>query len=503
VDGRAPIIVGVGQVTQRPETERPREPLALMAEAARNAERDAAAHAGAGDILHELDSIRIVNVFSWPSKDPPHDLGSALGVSPREALFTALGGNTTQWQVNEAADAIHRGVIKFSLIAGGECVYSTRRARTKGIDLGWSARGHPTIDVGDVRPGTTETETTHGAVMPINIYPMFENAIRAHYGNGLDEHRASLGELFEPFSATAAQNPYAWFREAKTAHQISTPTPDNRYIGFPYTRSMNAIIDVDQASATLVTSVAEARRLKIPEEKWVYLWGCGDATDHWFVSQRENYYTSPAIEAMGKRAFDMSGTSVGDIDYFDLYSCFPSAVQISRDMLSIPKGDPRPLTVTGGLPYFGGPGNNYVGHSIASMTEKLRANRGKIGLVTANGWYVTKHSCGIYSTDEPRRAWERADPKLDQKAIDARPKPEFADEPSGSATVETYTVMFNRDGAPESAIVFGRDSENRRFIANAPPDRRVLEQMVKQEMVGAKGRVARAASGTTNVFTPS
>jgi acetyl-CoA C-acetyltransferase len=265
---------------------------------------------------------------------------------------------------------------------------------------------------------------------------------------------------------------------------------------------MNAIIDVDQAAALLVTSVAEAQRLKIPEENWVYLWGCADATDHWFFTERENYFTSPAIEAMGKRAFEMSGTSVADIDYFDLYSCFPSAVQISRDMLGIPKGDPRPLTVTGGLPYFGGPGNNYVGHSIAAMTEKLRANRGRIGLVTANGWYVTKHSAGIYSTDPPRRAWERTDPKLDQKAIDARPKPEFINEPSGDATIETYTVMHNRDGAPESAIVIGRDSENRRFMANTATDRQTLETMVKQEMVGAKGRVSGAASGDTNVFTP-
>jgi acetyl-CoA C-acetyltransferase len=338
--------------------------------------------------------------------------------------------------------------------------------------------------------------------MPINVYPLFENALRAHYGNGLDEHRMALGELFAPFSATAAQNPYAWFREAKTAHQIATPTPDNRYIGFPYTRSMNAILDVDQAAALLVTSVAEAQRLKIPEDKWVYLWGCADATDHWFFTERENYHTSPAIRAMGQRACEMAGVGVDDVAFFDLYSCFPSAVQISRDMLGIPKDDPRPLTVTGGLPYFGGPGNNYVGHSIAAMTETLRGNRGKIGLVTANGWYITKHSVGIYSTEPPRRAWARTDPKIDQKVIDAKPKPEFVEEPSGKASVETYTVMHNRDGAPESAIVVGRDGENRRFLANTPGDRSTLEGILKREFVGTNGSVSRAASGDTNVFVP-
>ena len=232
MDGRLPIIVGVGQVTQRPETERPREPLALMAEAARNAEKDA----GGGDLLHEIDSIRVVNILSWPSKDPPHDLAQALAVAPRERIYTAVGGNTTQWQVNDAADAIHRGDVKVALIAGAECMYSARRARTKGIDLGWSPRGNPNVDVGDIRPGTNEIEHQHGANIPVNVYPLFENALRAHYGRGMDEHRQALGELFAPFSATAAKNPYAWFRDARTAQQIATPTAENRYIGFPYTK---------------------------------------------------------------------------------------------------------------------------------------------------------------------------------------------------------------------------------------------------------------------------
>ena len=499
MDGRLPIIVGVGQVTQRPETERPREPLALMADAARNAEKDA----GAGDLLHEIDSLRVVNILSWPSKDPPHDLARALAVAPRERIYTAVGGNTPQWQVNEAADAIHRGETKVALIAGAECMYSARRARAKAIDLGWSARGNPPADAGDTRPGTSEIEHKHGANIPVNVYPLFENALRAHYGRGLDAHRQALGELFAPFSATAAKNPYAWFRDAKTAQQIATPTPENRYIGFPYTKYMNAIMDVDQGAAILMTSVEEARRLRIPEDRWVYLWGCGDATDHWFITERENYYTSPAIRAVGKRAFAMAGITLDEIAFFDLYSCFPSAVQIGRDMLGIPHDDPRPLTVTGGLPYFGGAGNNYVGHSIAAMVEKLRANPGRIGMVTANGWYVTKHSAGIYSTEPPRSDWQRTDPKKDQAEIDARPKPAFIDQPFGPATVETYTVLFNRDGAPERGIVIGRDAGDRRFIANTPADRRTLDAMTSREMVSAKGAVQRSADGETNIFTPS
>jgi acetyl-CoA C-acetyltransferase len=498
LDENLPIIVGAGQVTQRPGTERPREPLALMAEAARLAEADAQA----GDLLHGLDSVRVVNIFSWPSKAPAHDLSNALAVAPREQIYTSLGGNTPQWQVNEAAERVHNGDLKFVLIAGAECVYSARRARTKGIDLGWSPRGTPAPDVGDTRPGVNFAESKHGATLPTAVYPLFENALRAHYGRSLDAHRNALGELFAPFTEVAACNPHAWFRETKSAHEIATPTPGNRYIGFPYTKYMNSILDVDQGAALLMTSVAEARRLGIPEERWVYVRGCGDATDHWFFTERADFHSSPAIRASGQRALAMAGVTIDEIDYFDLYSCFPSAVQIARDMLSIASGDPRPLTVTGGLPYFGGPGNNYVTHSIAAMVDRLRGDRGKLGLVTANGWYVTKHATGIYSTDPPQHDWRRVDPKIDQAQIDAGPRPSYADTPSGRATVETYTVLFDRDGSPQRGIVIGRLPDDRRFIANTPDDRRTLESMIRHEMVGTSGTVQLAEAGT-NLFTPS
>ncbi len=498
MDGNLPIIVGVGQVTQRTETERPREPLALMAAAARLAEADART----GDLLHGLDSVRVVNIFSWPSRAPAHDLSNALAVAPREQIYTALGGNTPQWQVNEAAERIHSGELKLVLVAGAECMYSARRARTKGVDLGWTPRGNPTPDVGDTRPGVNEAEGAHGAALPTAVYPLFENALRHHYGRSLDAHREALGALFAPFTEVAAKNPYAWFQDAKSAGEIATPTPGNRYIGFPYTKYMNSILDVDQGAALLMTSVAEARRLGIPEDRWVYVWGCGDATDHWFFTERADFYSSPAIRASGQRALDMAGVSIDDIAYFDLYSCFPSAVQIARDMLGITPGDPRALTITGGLPYFGGPGNNYVSHSIAAMVEQLRGDRGKLGLVTANGWYVTKHSTGIYSAEPPNDAWQRVDPKLDQAQIDAAPKPAFTSTPNGGATVETYTVLFDRDGAPQRGIIIGRLSDDSRFVANTPTDARTLESMTNHEMIGTQGTV-RATGDGTNLFAPA
>jgi acetyl-CoA C-acetyltransferase len=496
MDEQLPVIIGVGQVTQRPGSERARDPLALMAEAARLAEEDASA----SGVLAAVDSLRGVNIMSWPAQEPPADLAREVGASRAELIYTHIGGNTPQWQVNEAADRIHAGDIRLALIAGGEAVYSAIRARKQGIDLGWAPRGRPQPNAGDPRAGVNAVEAAHGATLPASVYPLFENALRAQYGRGIDEHQRALGALCASFSAVAATNEHAWFRDAKSADEITTVGASNRYIAFPYPKYMNAIIDVDQAAAILLTSVAEARRLGVPEDRWVYLWGCGDAHDHWYVTERVNYFSSPAIRVAGQRALGMAGVSIGDIALFDLYSCFPCAVEIARDELGIPKDDGRPLTVTGGLPYFGGPGNNYVSHSIATMTERLRAAPGQIGLVTANGWYVTKHSAGVYSTEPPRQPWHRTPPEVDQAVVDADPRPAFEAAPAGRATVETSTVVFGRDGAPERGIVIGRLEDGRRFIANPPPERDVLETMTRVETCGRVGRVSRAAEGETNLF---
>ena len=495
---QAPVIIGVGEVTQRPETERPREPLALMADAARLA----AADAGSEDLLQSIDSLRVINVLSWPSRAPAQDLARALAVAPREQVYTAVGGNTPQWQVNEVADAIAAGEIKLALIAGAEAMYSARRARARGIDLGWSHRGNPTADVGDTRYGTNDVEAQHGASIPTSVYPLFENALRAHYGRTLEEHQRIIGEMMARFSAVAAANEHAWFRQARSGEEIATPGPSNRYIGFPYPKYMNAIMDVDQGAALLLTSVGEARRLGVPEDRWVYVWGCGEATDHWYITDRVSYHASPAMRANTRTAMDMAGVSLDEIAYFDLYSCFPSAVQLSRDALGLAEDDPRPLTVTGGLPYFGGPGNNYVTHSIAAMVRTLRGDPGAIGMVTGNGWYATKHSSGVYASAPPRRPWERQDPRIDQAQIDGEPRPPMAGAPSGEATVETYTVLFDRDGAPTKGIVIGRVPDGARFIANTPEDRRLLESMTKREMVGTRGTVRQADDGR-NLFTPA
>jgi acetyl-CoA C-acetyltransferase len=271
-------------------------------------------------------------------------------------------------------------------------------------------------------------------------------------------------------------------------------------IGFPYPKLVNAIMEVDQSAAVLIASEAKARELGVPEDKWVYLHGCADAADLWNPIDRQNYHSSPAMRWTGKRAFEMAGVSLDDVRHIDLYSCFPVAVEVGAEELGLSLDDPRGLTVTGGLPYAGGPGNNYVMHSIATMAEKLRAERAAYGLVTANGWYLTKQSTGIYSATRPERPFEREDPAVLQRQIDALPHPDVIEAPQGPASIETYTVVHRREG-PFMGIVVGRDEAGRRFVAQTPDDPATLAGLEAAEQVGRKGSV-RAGDNQINLFTP-
>ncbi len=496
-----PVIIGVGQLTNRLKSvEEAIEPAEMMAAVA----QAAAADAGKPALLSQLDSVQVVNIIAWQYPDAPALLAERIGARPAHTLYSGIGGQTPQQLINQTAQAIAEGRIRLALIAGVEAMQSRRLARKTDHKFDWT-RGAPERMEGDNRNGFNEVEARHAVTRPVNVYPLFENAIRAHLGHGIDEHQARLGALYARFSAVAADNPHAWFPEAHSSNEITTVSPNNRWVGFPYPKLMNAIMEVDQAAAVIMTGSQTARELGIPEDRWIYLRGCGDANDKWFVSERVNYHSSPAIREATQRALGMAGIGVDDVSALDLYSCFPSAVQMGLDALGIAADDPRPLTMTGGLAYAGGPGNNYVMHSVARMVERLREKRDEYGLVTALGWFATKHSAGLYSARPPSGEWRRSDPSVDQATIEAAESPPFADAPEGAATVETYTVLFNRDGEPEQAIVIGRleSDSHARFVANTPPERDLMLSMTRQEFVGQRGRVTAGGEGEKNVFAPS
>jgi acetyl-CoA C-acetyltransferase len=492
-----PVIVGVGQLTNRIKSlDQAVEPAELMARAA----RAAAVDAGSEGLLAQVDTLEVVSILSWQYPDAPGLLAQKLGIDPAKRVYTAVGGDTPQKLVNEVSEAIVNGTVRFALLAGAEAMASRNMARKQEAQLPWKVRGTPESVVGDTRAGFSDVEARHGAVAPIRVYPLFENAIRAHLGQSIDEHQQYVAELASRFTQVAAQNPCAWFPVARTPEEIRTVTPENRWVCFPYPKRMNAIMEVDQGAAVLLTGSETAKELGIPEEKWVYVHGCGQANDKWLVSDRVNYHSSPAIKAATGRALSQAGLSVDDIDFFDLYSCFPSAVQMGLDALGLATTEPRDITVTGGLPYFGGAGNNYVMHSIATTVERLRANPEQRALVTGLGWFATKHSAGVYSGRPPQGEWRRSDPAIDQAAVDSQDSPRFVAEANGPATVETYTVAFGRGGEPEMGIVIGRLGDGSRFFANTPVDSALLWSMTKEEFVGRAGRVEHDAAAQKNIL---
>jgi len=513
VEDSTPILIGSGQITDMTSTPTSeRSPSAFIAEAARLALDDAHAARGAAALAAALDAIVVLPFFSdysprfsspfGRSNNPPRSVANRIGATNvRDLYYAHVGGNMPQYMVNKFAEQITKGEIRAAMVCGSELMRTNAIGRKDRLALDWNEQpGGEPIRIGDDRLGYSPEEERHGLNAAIYFYPLIENAIRGAAGRSLPDHMRSMGRLFAGFAKVAKDNPLATRREGYSAEQIATVDAANRFIAFPYPRLMNSNALVDQAAAVVMTSVGQAKALGIPRDRWVFLHGCAEGTDTWVTTERTEMHRSAAIRGCASRSLAMAGRTIEQIDLFDLYSCFPSAVEIGCREIGLAEDDPRGLTVTGGLPFFGGPGNNYVTHSIAEMTARMRAKPGAFGMVTANGNYVTKHSAGIYSTTPTEGTWKREDPKKFQAELDALPRVHVESAPKGTAKIETYTVTFDRQ-TPQRAVVFGRLENGSRFVANTPSDPALLQDMITRDQLGRSGTIT--TDGKRNIFTPA
>jgi acetyl-CoA C-acetyltransferase len=484
VDPRTPVLIGAGQLSHRVDRgEAPLEPVDLLVEAARRA----AADSGAGDAgVKGVDTVHVVSILSWRYRDPGLLAAERLGAQPRRTTLSGMGGNSPQTLVNQACLDIQAGRSDLVLIGGAEA-WRTRTSARKGNDeLAWTSQGDDvpaaeasTPDVPMVSPG----EAARGVVMPVQVYPVFEQALRVGLGRSIDEHARIMSGLWSRFSEVAATNPHAWIQRAYTPEEIRTPGPDNRMIGLPYTKLMNSNNAVEQGAALLLCSAERAEALGVPRDRWVFPWSGTDAHDHYFVSERDDLRSSPAIRLAGRDALALAGIGIDDIAHADLYSCFPSAVEIGAAELGLSLD--RQLTVTGGLSFAGGPWNDYVTHSIAAMAGVLREDPGSLGLVTANGGFITKHAIGVYGTEPPPTPFRHADP---QSEVDALPRRTLNEEPDGPIDIESWTVLHDRDGAPESGWVVGLLADGQRAWGTTR-EADQLQVLVGEELAGRKADV--------------
>ena len=469
-----PVIIGVGQILQRAEDiESAQEPIGLMLEAARLAADDA----GVSGALTSLDSVRVVRGI-WRYKQPAGYIAAQLGarrLRPWDALWRKLGASACER--NRAKYSLRKQPVRAA--ERGETGKTQARYAKAGETMPYLDTGAEPYDrmLGEEMGMTGDEERRLGIQSPIQMYPMFENAIRHHKGESIAGHRERIAALWSGFSEVAMGNPNAWIREAVSAETIMTPSASNRHVSFPYPKLLNSNNAVDMGAGILMCSVSVAKKLGVDESKWVYPWSGANAHDTYAVSNRDNLYSSPAIREAGSKALELAGVGVSDLARVDVYSCFPSAVQVAVNELGL--DDSKPLTVTGGLTFGGGPLNNYVMHSIARMVELSREDVDGVGLVTANGGYLTKHAFGVYSATPPAFDFRFEDV---QPAVDQAPTRELAPEFSGSASVESYTVMYKGD-QPAMGHLALRTESGARAWANVQ-DKGDLAAMTTEECCG-------------------
>jgi acetyl-CoA C-acetyltransferase len=481
-----PCVIGVAQRTQR-DGESP-EPLDVWSEVCRAAALDT----GAGDadrVLRAADSLQIVYCQTWPYDDPVARLAARLGIEPRHRLYSGIGGTTPQVLVQDAAAAIVRGEYDVAVITGAEALETRRQLKKRGERPQWSHRDP------DRKPFPFEApfhpaEVAHEVFQAWLTFAVWDVARRARLGVAPDDYRRRLGELLAPMTRVAARNPHAWFPQERSAEELITPTPQNRMVGYPYTKYMVSIMDVDMAAAVIVASDRAADALGVPRDRRVYLRGWCYATDPVYVAEHPDMSRSPAMAAASAESLRCAGAGVDDVAHLDLYSCFGSSINFALDALGLEPDDPRGVTVTGGLPFAGGAGSDYMMHSIATMTDVLRADAGALGMVSGVGMHMTKHVFGVYSTTPGE-----VSPPRPMAPAAVRP---IRDTYAGPATVAAYTVVHGRGGEAEWGLaVCDLPGEAGERAYARIDDAELLAEAEATELVGASADLV-AGEGNVN-----
>src|SRR5882757_8954241 len=472
VDPRTPVLVGVGQFTERIDDPdyRGMSAVDLATAAVEAALADTGVNVAI--VAKAVDTVFGLRQFEISGPTPaafgksnnyPRSVMNRLGGNPTRVVLEPVGGQSPQKLVTEAGNTIVAGDADVVMIMGSEPGSTARYFAdrddkpdfTEHVEGQLEDRGHQIFSY------IEEYTIQHGLTGAPVQYGLLENARRAGLRLSVADYRREMAELFSPFSKVAAKNPFSSSPVERSVEEILTVTDDNRMICDPYPRLLVARDTVNQGAAAVLMSVEAARRLGVPEEKWVYLHGHADMIEQAMLD-RVDLGAGPASVIAAQEALRVAGLEVDDMATFDLYSCFPFPVFVICDGLGLSGDDPRGLTLTGGLPYFGGPGNSYSLHGIAETVIQMRDRPGQFGFVGANGGILSKYSVGIYSTEPVEWRTDRS-PELKEQ-IAALRKVEVTKEPDGAATIETYSVRY--DWPIRTGIIVGRlDSDGSRFMA--------------------------------------
>ncbi|KAK4505899.1 hypothetical protein PRZ48_003864 [Zasmidium cellare] len=507
---RTPVIIGVGDNVNRSKSVSDAiEPLQLMILAIQEAIKDTGLPPSTlSNVQSSIDSIDVVKSWTWPC-DYPSLIAEKLAFRPVHCELSEHGGNQPAKLVDEAARRISLGECKVAVVTGGEALASlTACAAAKKLPPpGWTA---PNEDVQSVfSPTTRELQPSLGAKHsignPVQLYPLYENAFRAYRGQSIADNHQESAELYAEFAKVAEGNEYAWGKgaPAETKESIGTVSKRNRMICFPYPLLMNAFNTVNLAAACILTSTEHARELGISPDKFIYpLGGAGtsDSNEFWL---RPAYWWSPSISRSLDAALDVSSIDKEEIDLYDFYSCFPIVPKLACEHLGLPITGPRKaLTLLGGLTSFGGAGNNYSLHAITEMTRQLRQSKGKTGLILANGGWVTYQHVLCLSRSPRSDGLPYPDANPLPKYVTDVFIPKIAEQAEGNATIETYTVEYDRENKPLRGHIVGRLRDGSRFLANHA-DEHTLKELSswETEQINRKGVVTTDQKSGRNLFS--
>ncbi len=490
-EDRIPVIVGIGEIVDRPkEITEGLEPLALLEHALQRAEADSGAK-----LLHEIGSLDVVNFLSWRYRDPEKLLAQRIGAKPAHCYYGPVGGESPIRYLHEAAQRIARGECSAAAVCGAEAQSTATKAERARIDLPWTPFAH---DVEEPKRGAAFQKPLAvklGVFRPITVYPLYESATSAHWGQTPREALAESGALWSTYANVAADNPNSWLKKRFSSDDITTPSPENRLIAWPYTKLMVANPTVNMGAALLLTSLAKARAAGVPEDRLVYPLGGASAEEPRDYLLRDQFYESHPQNAVLNAVMDLVGSDGKKFDAIELYSCFPCVPKMARRTLRL-GADVQP-TVTGGLTFFGAPLNIYMTHAACAMVRKIRSGA-KLGLLYGQGGFVTKHHGLVVSREAPREAIKQ-DTSVQAVADRARRAvPEFIDRASGKGRVEAFTVIYRGNGEAEHGVVMLRTEDGRRTLARIPAnDETSLAHLRNMDRtpVGTVGEIAMAEDG--------
>lgn len=478
---RTPVLIGVGEASRATLAGDYLHPLDLAAAAARAAAADAGLAGLAA--VETLVAIRSFHDSGVPcpfggAVNSPRSLARRLGIDPAHALYGEIGGHSPQRLVHEYAAQIASGAVSAVLFAGAEATGSVKRAMKAGVALDWVEHDDGAVDDRHRSdPILSRDEIRHGIVSMPLAYSLIENARRREAGSTHEQHRAAMAKLWAPMARVAGAHPHAQFPRPETSiDRLATLDADNYRLTDIYSRWLVAQDAVDLGAALLLTSVDRARALGVPEDRWVWPLGGGDADDT-VLSERPDPARSSAMAAAFDAAFEASGIAREAVGPVDLYSCFPCAVATALEAARLPDGGRRDLSLTGGLTFFGGPGNNYALHSIAAVARALRKDRTSIGLISANGGVLTKHSVGIYAARRPDQPFRAI------TTTHAAAHPGHHGD-GGNGTVETYTIGFSRDSPTHATLFIATDTG--RALARVDRGDSALDWLLAHDPIGVR-----------------